>query len=458
MKDTGCTYGGRQDIRNPKAEIRKKAEARNPNEVCPVLARAAHFRFRISDFGFRPSFGFRISAFGLLIALAFNACAANNPVMAGIVNSNTAFAADLYKKEIAISGNLFFSPYSISTALAMTYAGARGQTEKEMAQVLHFGQPPGQLPAAFAGLAKRMNEIQQARQVNLGVANALWCQEDYPFRAEFLKLTGDFYGAQANQVNFRTQAEEVRKEINGWVRRKTEDKIQDLIHPGQLNDQTRLVLCNAIYFKGNWASQFEAKKTRPAPFFTAPNQPVQVPMMTQTLSLRSKEFPDFYLLALPYTNNVLSMVILLPKAVDGLASLEKQLDAASLSEWLSALDGVSPAKADLFLPKFKLDCRLELATALSEMGMSSAFGPRADFSGMSGKRDLFISAVVHQAMVDVNEEGTVAAAATGVVATRMAIVRNLNPVFRVDHPFIFLLRENQTGSVLFMGRVQDPTK
>jgi serpin B len=415
-----------------------------------------------SDFGFRPSFGFRISDFGLLplllFAIVFNTRAADSPLMASIVSSNTAFAADLYKKESARSGNLFFSPYSISTALAMTYTGARGPTQKEMAQVLHFGQSPEELPEAFAGLAKRMDEIQQAQQVNLSVANALWCQQDYPFSAPFLKLTKEFYDAQAHQVNFRTQTEAVRKEINTWVARKTQDKILDLIHPGQLTDQTRLVLCDAIYFKGNWASRFEAKKTRPAPFFTAPNQPVQVPMMSQTLSLRSKEYPDFYLLAVPYTNDVLSMVILLPKAMDGLGALEKQLDSAKLSEWLTALEAAPAGKADLFLPKFKLDCRLELANDLSEMGMPSAFGPQADFSGMSARRDLFISAVIHQAMVDVNEQGTEAAAATGVAIKSLAIVRNFNPVFRVDHPFLFLLRENQTGSVLFMGRVKDPTK
>jgi serpin B len=382
--------------------------------------------------------------------------AAGNPSTAGVVAGNTAFAVDLYRQESAKAGNLFFSPYSISTALAMTYAGARGQTEQEMARVLHFGQAPAELPASFAGVAKRMEAIQQARQVKLSVANALWCQQDYSFSAGFLKLTKDFFGAQARQVDFRTQTESVRKEINDWVARKTQDKILDLIHPGQLSGQTRLVLCDAIYFKGNWASQFEASKTRPAPFYTAPNQPVQVPMMSQTLSLRSRGFPGFDLFAVPYTNDVLSMVILLPKAMAGLGALEKQLDSARLGEWLAALDGAPRGEAELLLPKFKLQCRLELANDLAELGMPSAFGPQADFSGMSAKRDLFISAVVHQAMVDVNEEGTEAAAATGVTMKAMAIRRKT--MFRVDHPFMFLLRENQTGSVLFMGRVEDPTK
>lgn len=178
-------------------------------------------------------------------------------------------------------------------------------------------------------------------------------------------------------------------------------------------------------------------------------------MMSRSLPLRSREFDDFYLFALPYTNQVLSMVILLPKGLDGLHAMDQELTAAKLGQWLGALDAAPEARAEVFLPQFQLDCRLDLARDLAAMGMASAFGPRADFSGMTGKRDLYISDVVHQAMADVNEEGTEAAAATAVVMKHMAIMRNLNPVFRVDHPFIFLLRENQTGSLLFMGRVME---
>jgi len=395
----------------------------------------------------------RIAA--ITIGSAVGASAADNPSAAAIVKANNAFAVDLYQRERTKPGNLFFSPFSISTALAMTYAGARGETEQEMARVLHFGGTPEQVPAAFAELTRRMEEIGRGQQVKLSVANSLWCQQSYPFTGAFLKLTRDSYGAEARLVDFRNQSETVRQEINSWVAQKTQDKIKDLLQPGQLTPQARLVLCDAVYFKGKWQFQFDPSETKPAPFFVAPGQPKTTSMMSRTLALRSREFDDFYLFALPYTNNVLSMVILLPKAMDGLRAVEQEISGATLGQWLAALDGATETKADVFLPRFELNCRLELARDLSAMGMASAFGPRADFSGMTGKRDLYISDVVHQAMVEVNEEGTEAAAATAVVMRSLALRRNLNPVFRVDHPFIFLLRENGTGSLLFMGRVTD---
>jgi serpin B len=375
---------------------------------------------------------------------------------AEIVKDNTTFAVDLYRREGAKAGNLFFSPYSISTALAMTYAGARGQTEQEMARVLHFGLSQSDVPAAFASLAQRMEEIGKSKQVSLSVANSLWCQRSYPFNDAFLKVNRDSYHAEARLVDFAGSGEATRKEINTWIARQTQDKIQDLLQPGQLSGDTRLVLCNAIYFKGNWAAQFDPGRTMVAPFFTAPGQSVETPMMSRTLKLRSREYDDFHLFALPYTGNDLSMVIMLPKAVDGLAALEERLDAAKLQEWLTAADKAPEAEAMVFLPKFKLNCRLELAKELSAMGMPVAFGAGADFSGMTAARDLFISHVVHQAFVDVNEEGTEAAAATGVAMTKLIALRPL--VLRTDHPFIFLIRENRTGSILFLGRVMDPTK
>lgn len=394
----------------------------------------------------------------VLLVAAGCASAADAPAAPSIVQSNSAFAVDLYQRETGRAGNLFFSPYSISTALAMTFAGARGETERQMAQVLHFAESPEGVARAFAGLSKELAAIEQAREVQLSIANSLWCQQDYPFNRQFLKLARQDFAAQARQVNFHAQPEATIKEINDWVAHKTQDKIQNLMQPGDINDQTRLVLCNAVYFKGQWAAQFEKSKTRPAPFFTAPNKPVETPMMWQRLALRSKELDGFYLLDLPYTNHALSMVILLPKAVDGLPAMEKELNAAQLNGWLADLEGANPAKAEVFLPKFKLACRLELAQELAAMGMASAFGPQANFSGLSARGGLCINAVVHQAMVDVNEEGTEAAAATGVAVRSMAIARPMIPVFRVDHPFLFLLRENQTGTILFLGRVEDPTR
>jgi serine protease inhibitor len=380
-----------------------------------------------------------------------------------IAQANTAFATDLYQREHIKTGNLFFSPYSISTALAMTYAGARGQTATEMAQVLHFSLPLPQVPAAFASLSQRMNEVATNKRATLDIANSLWCQKNFPFTDAFLKLTRDSFGAEARSVDFVANTEGVRQEINSWIAKNTQDKIQDLLQRGQISADTRLVLCDAVYFKGKWRSPFDAKATRPAPFFTAPSQQVQTQFMFQNLRLRSRQFDNFSLFSLPYgiavTNNQpsVSMVVLLPREVDKLSALETQLNATNLRQWLASVDAAPELKSELYMPRFKLNCRLDLAKDLAAMGMSAAFGPNADFSGMNGQRNLTISQVVHQAVVDVNEEGTEAAAATAVGVSALA-VRQPNPVFRVDHPFIFLIRENQTGSLLFLGRVQDPTK
>ncbi len=380
-----------------------------------------------------------------------------------IAQVNTAFATDLYQREHAKTGNLFFSPYSISTALAMTYAGARGQTATEMAQVLHFNLPQAQVPSAFASLTERMNEVAKTKQATLDIANSLWCQKNFPFTDAFLKLTRDSFGAEARSVDFVANTEGVRQEINGWIAKKTQDKIPDLLQRGQVSTDTRLVLCDAVYFKGKWQSPFDAKATRPAPFFTAPAQQVQTPLMFQSLRLRGRQFDNFSLFSLSYgagagTNQPsVSMVVLLPREVDGLAALETQLNAANLRQWLASVDAAPVVKSEVYLPRFKLNCRLDLAKDLAAMGMPTAFSPSADFSGMNGDRNLTISQVVHQAVVDVNEEGTEAAAATAVGVTALA-ARQPNPVFRVDHPFIFLIRENQTGSILFLGRVLDPMK
>jgi len=374
-----------------------------------------------------------------------------------VVTANTSFALDLYQREKTTSGNLFFSPYSLSTALAMTYSGARGETAAEMARLLHFNLPQPEVARTFGELAQQMDAVTRTTALKLDIANSLWCQKDFPFIESFLALTRDSYHAEARSVDFVQNTESARVEINSWVEHKTQDKIRDLIQSGQLDRTTRLVLCNAIYFKGQWASQFDPKATHPAPFFTLTGQQVQTPLMTRSVKLRSRAIDDFALASLPYVSNELSMVILLPKATDGLPGLEERLNTGNLGHWLSLLDAAPELKTDLFLPKFKLNCRLLLARTLSALGMPTAFSDSADFSGISTKPALQISDVVHQAFVDVNEEGTEAAAATGVMMRMLAIQRE-PPVFRVDHPFVFLIRENRTGTILFLGRVLDPSK
>lgn len=372
-----------------------------------------------------------------------------------VVQGNTAFALDLYQREKGTAPNLFFSPYSVSTALAMTYAGARGRTAGEMARTLHFEPAAAEVHQAFARLADRFDQIETQKQVSLSVANSLWGQQGHPFTPAFLDLNRKCYHVESRLVDFAGQAEAVRHEINAWVEQKTNDKIKDLLKPGQLDAMTRLVLCDAIYFKGDWAVKFDPQETRPEPFFVASNRTVTVPMMSRRLKLQSHKFGDFTLFTLPYVGGDLSMIVLLPDSRDGLPVVEQQLSAAALGGWLKTLNASPEGETAVWLPKFKLNCRLDLTKDLSAMGMASAFDATADFSGINGRRDLFISGVVHQAYVDVNEEGTEAAAATAVTIRATSVIRPR--LLRVDHPFLFFIVERKTGSLLFLGRVTDPS-
>ncbi len=395
----------------------------------------------------------------ILVSPTTDSIGATMDSMNAVVKGNTTFAINLHQIERAKPGNLFFSPYSISTALAMMYGGARGDTAQEIARVFHFDAPQADLPQTFSDLAHRFDEIAAGTNVQLHVANSLWYQRDYHVTEAFMKLSRDAYHADVESVDFVGNSAAACASVNAWVAHTTQDKIRELLEPGQLSPLTRVVLCNAIYFKGTWAAQFNPRATRPAPFFITPQQSIATPMMSQTLRLRDRSLEDVDIFALPYKGNEVSMIILLPKAKDGLAAVERQFDDGKLADGLAALDATPMVKADLTLPKFKLDLRLELTSALKEMGMRSAFDPaQADFSGITGRRDLSISSVVHQAYVDVNEEGTEAAAATAVVARTSAVMREETIVLHADHPFLFLIRENQTGTILFLGRMVNPSK
>ncbi|HOS79832.1 MAG TPA: serpin family protein [Anaerolineae bacterium] len=368
-----------------------------------------------------------------------------------VVQGNTQFAFALYQKFRAEKGNLFFSPYSISTALAMTYAGARGNTAVQMAQALHFLLEQEQLHPAFASLEDRLSNIGRKGQIQLKVANALWPQVGYPFLEEFLALTKQYYGVLITAVDY-ADTETARGIINAWVEEKTEKKIQELIPPRILDAWTRLVLVNAVYFKGNWASQFNQGRTSDAPFWVTPDESVQVPMMTQEHEFRYGESDGLQILELPYAGDDLSMVVLLPREIDGLAKLEGSLTVENLGIWTRNL---WKAEVRVFLPRFEITFPFRLDDTLKSMGMVDAFGDNADFSGMDGRKWLYIAAVLHKAFVAVNEEGTEAAAATAVVMKGRSLTPP-PPVFRADHPFVFLIRENGTGSILFLGRVVNP--
>ena len=369
------------------------------------------------------------------------------------------FAFDLYGRLKGGEGNLFLSPYSISTALAMTYAGARGETAEQMAEVLRLPASGEAVHGAYGALQSDLNAAGEGGAFELVVANRLWGQKGYAFLPDFLALLEARYGAGLEQLDFARATEAARKTINSWIEKQTRDKIKELLKPGVLDAMTRLVLTNAIYFKGKWAEEFDKKLTRDEDFFPAPEKKVTAPLMHRTAKFGYFEGDGLQALELPYQGDRLAMVVLLPKrnvppgAKDGLAALEASLSAEKVADWLGKLHR---REVRVALPRFKTTAEFSLRDTLVAMGMTDAFG-RADFSGMTGTRDLFISAVIHKAFVDVNEEGTEAAAATAVV------IRPLNgggspPAFRADHPFLFLIRDTKTGAILFLGRILDPTK
>ncbi|MFZ1932166.1 MAG: serpin family protein [Thermoguttaceae bacterium] len=372
-----------------------------------------------------------------------------------VVQGNNAFALGLYAKlRTENKGSLFCSPYSVSTALAMAYAGAKGKTAAEMADVLHFTVPQEELPRAFAALAARLHGDVKKVGYQLSVANRLWGQTGYHFLPAFLQVTRDDFAAELAQLDFEQNADAARRTINAWVEEKTERKIKDLIAPGVLGPATTLVLTNAIYFKGDWQMKFEVRATRDAPFSLAPQEKVTVPMMQQQAMFAYGAADDLRILELPYVGRNLSMFVLLPTELDGLAGIEQKLSVETLKTWTS---GLTMQTVEVFLPKFRISSGFRLDKTLETMGISQAFSRSADFSGMTGKRDIFFSAVIHKAFVDVKERGTEAAAATGIMMARAAPrPQQPIPVFRADHPFLFLIRDNRTGSILFLGRIVNP--
>ncbi len=384
------------------------------------------------------------------------ACAGVQNDLQSVVKGNNSFCFDLYHQLMSEQGNLFFSPYSISTALAMTYAGAKRETEKQMAEVLHFTLPQEKLHSESSKLQSDLNSIEEKGDVQLNIENSLWLQKGDSFLDSFLDLNKKYYDAGLYFVNF-AQSSVVRDKINNWVEDKTHDKIKDLIKPPIPTSDTSLILCNAIYFKGNWLSQFDKAKTKDDDFYLSKDTIIQVPMMSQKSDYRYIDYGSFEGLELPYEGNDLSMLIFLPKEIDGLAEFEDHMTADTVTMWIDGLMNTYEREVRVTIPKFKTTSEFELAPILSGMGMSNAFSPAsADFSGINGKHDLFISNVIHKAFVDVNEEGTEAVAVTAVLMTRGG--RAVELMFRANHPFLFLIRENKTGSILFIGRIVDPTK
>jgi serine protease inhibitor len=370
-----------------------------------------------------------------------------------VVEGDNAFAIALYGHLRGQNGNLFFSPESISTALAMVYAGARGDTAIEMAKTLHFTLPPERLHPAMGALLSNLNATHESYQ--LSVANALWAQRGYTFLDDFLTLLKNDYGAGLMQVDFKNSTEAARLTINQWVEQKTADKIKNLLQPGAVRSDTRLVLTNAIYFKGDWETQFDKAQTKVDDFHLSATQTTKAPLMHRQGSFNYFNAGTFQVLEIPYKSKELSMIIMLPNDSGGLSALEQSLTAANTQQWLRQLAPVS--KVIVTMPKFKSTQEFQLSAVLAAMGMPQAFASSANFSGMTGKRDFAISAVIHKAYVDVNEEGTEAAAATAVTMRTLAMRAEKPPViFLADHPFVFLIRDNHSNGILFMGRMVNP--
>jgi len=376
-----------------------------------------------------------------------------------VVEGNNTFAVDLYGQLDKQEGNLFFSPASISTALAMTYAGARGETASQMAKTLHFDLESSQFHAAMGALLRRTTNASNAYQLHEG--NALWLQKGFAFRQEFLKLTTDDYGAVLEHVDFLRAAEAARVTINNRVAEQTNGKIKDLIPSKALSAATRLVLTNAIYFKGDWQSPFKKESTSTADFhLTEQTVAAQVPFMHERASFKYYDGGSFQSLAMPYKSGDLSMIMFLPASNSSLAIFESSLSGAKMTQWLGELEGQSQ-EVDLTLPKFKATLQFELSRTLEDMGMKRAFSrEEADFSGITKASKLCLSAVIHKAYIAVDEKGSEAAAATAVGIKAFARRAPQPPpiIFRADHPFIFLIRDNRSGSILFLGRMSDPSK
>lgn len=363
---------------------------------------------------------------------------------------NTAFALDLYAQLRGNDGNLFFSPYSISSALALTYAGAAGDTRSQMEKALHFPQNE-QVHAGFSRLGKDLANTAKIEGVELTVANSLWPLKGNKFLKEYLSLVRKAFGARITQLDF-SDSEAARSRINAWVEDKTTSRIKEIVTPGALDAMTRLVLVNAIYFKADWTRKFNEAFTQPAPFFTGEDEPPEVQLMKQESSFRYAHVEDLQVLELPYAGGAFSMLVLLPDELNGLAKLEASLSPEKLDLWLNSL---AETDVEVFLPRFELSYPFRLDGALKALGMTDAFSEAADFSGMNGAHDLYLGAVLHKAFVAVNETGTEAAAATLAVMVTKALSFPA-ATFRADHPFLFLLRDNASGSLLFMGRLVRP--
>jgi serpin B len=396
-------------------------------------------------------------------SLAPAALAAPSPdAVRALARSNEAFALDLYGKVRAAKGNLALSPFSVTTALAMTWAGAKGETADQMRKVLHLEGPADRVLDAAGALVAGYAAAEQSQRPIVRVANRLFGEKTYAFEPPYLSRVRAAFGAPLEPVDFRTAAEQSRGRINAWVAKETADRIKDLVPPGGLDADARLVLTNAIYFLGEWATPFAKEGTAPAPFFTSKSDSKPVPTMHRVGQLPFATDAGVKVLEIPYQGGAMAMTLVLPDAPDGLDAVESRLTPAVLDGWIHAL---APANVAVSLPKVEIEpaASISLGDTLTSMGMPLAFDrARADFTGIANPPNpadrLSISKVFHKAFVKMDEKGTEAAAATAVVAIKgRAVVATPQALeFKADHPFLFFLRDVSSTMILFMGRVSEP--
>lgn len=378
------------------------------------------------------------------------------------------FASGLYQQARQQHGNFLFSPYSISEALAMTYAGARNRTEQQMAATLRFSLNQQRLHVAFKNLHQQLmsrgesTKGQDGGAFRLHIANALWSEKSYRFLPTFMEVLSDHYGTALQHVDFRWRADTSRIIINDWVTNQTEGRIKNLFPPDSITKDTRLVLANAIYFNAAWQSPFLKGATRDDDFNLLSGDKIRIPTMSQTTSLGYVEVNGIRVVGLSYDGGQLSMVVFSPRTgwLNSISGSLSDLEDSLTAEWLTSfMPSLRSTKVRLTMPKFKYESQFNLNPILEKLGMTDAFDPDdADFSGMTGQRDLKIDLVVHKTFILVDESGTEAAAATGVAMGHTTSIRKEEEpiIVRIDSPFVYLIRDNKTGAILFMGRVTDP--
>jgi serpin B len=371
-----------------------------------------------------------------------------------VVLSNNEFALDLYRSLNKSEGeNIFYSPYSIFSALAITYEGSREKTAEEIASVLHLPEED----VLRSGFGALYNQINKEKEYELNTANALWAQKDYPFLEEYIDVIRQSYGGEVTNLDFVRETEKSRETINEYIEEKTNDRIKDLIPQGILSPLTRMVITNAIYFKGKWKLEFDKEDTRELDFYLTSENSVKTEMMfmkPEEEKFNYLETEEIQVIELPYQGEEVSMFVFLPKG--DIEIIESELNSEKLKEYK---EGMIKTEMDgIYLPKFEFDTKYFMKETLISMGIDSAFFyGKADFSRMDGTKELVVDDVIHQAYVGVDEEGTEAAGATAVIIGLTSAPSN-EKIFMADHPFIFIIQENKTESILFIGRVSDPTK